>query len=178
MSVLEGEKKFICEEQVQAGSIITEAGQKIIARGINFSLERALKIHAWNLNGAYSLGVGSYVDGILTSPYNYSIESISIYQRKDGVSGNTQIEIDYIDVNGVNQGNIVNVITLPSGKGDLFHYMYLPQKDIELVNAGEIAKPAFSKTQFSAGEAIILKVNTAQVSASDLHITIHYLEEN
>jgi len=179
MSEVSPKKQDICTEQIQEGSIISEAGQRLLASNLNFHNERNLKEHRWNLNGTYKEGEASYIDGHLVSPYNYSIASISIYNYIDGNADSTEFDLEYIDVNGVNQGSIFSTIpSVSSGNGNHYHYMLRVVDDVELVGSGTITKPVFLKTQFNAGEAIILKLNLGMVSAEDLTVVIHYLEEN
>ena len=106
-------KAPIQEEETQFRSALSEQLFQKVGGAINFINNRQYDKHEWNLNGNYSLGVGSSgLDGVFPFLVNVELTGFWYYADQVGSAGTTTIDVHRITGGGTDAGSIFT--TLPS----------------------------------------------------------------
>jgi len=147
-----------------------------MGESINFINRRQYDTHVFNLNGPYALGTNiKGIDGIFPILFDMEIVGLSIYNRIAGVSGNSEIELEWLSGSGVVEGTIFSTnpsLNFSSGNDSYLIYNAIDNVNVELPS-GAVA-PVFSKLQFDAGDALRFELLNSQQSGEDLSISIHF----
>lgn len=156
-------------------SISSAVGTKI-AGSINFLNTKHYQTHQFNFNGAYSLGVGFVgADGIFPILFDMEIVGLTMFNRLSGTTGTTEIDIEWLNGSNSNQGSIFS--TTPKIDSTSSDYSYLIRDELNSTNVelptGATA-PVFSKTSFSAGQALFCEIVSAMSGAQDCALLLHF----
>lgn len=169
-------RKNIFTESVQFKSSVSESIGSRIGASINFINSFQYDTHQFNFNGRYALGVGVVgADGIFPILFNMEIVGLTMFNRVSGASGTTEIDIDWLNGSNSNQGTIFS--TTPKIASTAPNLAYIIRDELNSINVelptGATA-PVFSKTQFDAGDALIIEIVTAMSDAEDLSVLLHF----
>lgn len=166
----------IFTESVQYKSSVSESIGNRIGASINFINTRQYDTHQFNFNGRYALGVGVVgADGIFPILFNMEIVGLTMFNRVAGTSGTTEVDIDWLNGSNSNQGTIFSVT--PKMASTAPNLAYLIRDELNSVNielpTGATA-PTFIKTEFDAGDALLIEIVSAMSDAEDLSVLIHF----
>jgi hypothetical protein len=169
-------KKNIQVESVQYRSSISESTGFALAGSINFINNRQYDTHQFNFNGRYSLGVSVLgADGVFPILFNMEIVGFSMFTRKSGTSGTTEIDLQWFDGANSNQGSIFT--TKPSIDSTSSDNSYLIKNiltNTDVILPTGATSPVFSKTEFDAGDAVLCRIDSAMSDAEGLHVLVHF----
>lgn len=176
MSNLTEARSDIELEDVKFRASISEAVGNKMGASINFINRKQYDKHSWNLNGPYSLGVGSTgTDGVYTFLFDAEIVGFSYFNGTTGTSGTTTIDITYLDVAQVDQGSIFS--TLPSVTTTAANNTFTTY---DVLNSTTLSNPTghtlavMSTTSFNAGDTLRLDLNAAMIAANNFQMTIYF----
>lgn len=170
-------KQNIRTEDVAFRASVSEAVGNKIGGAINFINQKIYLSHQFNFNGAYSLGTGFVgADGIFSCLFDMEIIGLTMFNRRSGSSGTTEIDVEWLNGSNSNQGSIFS--TTPKLASTSSDYSYLIRDERNAVNielpTGATA-PVFSKTQFDAGDALFCEIVSAMSGAEDCALIIHFV---
>lgn len=176
MAVIDPTRSNVLQEEVAYKSSINEATYTKIGGAINFINEKQYDSHSFILNNAYSQFVGSDgADGVFFCLYPTQIVGLSLFQRLNGASGTTIMDVQELANPNDNQGTIFSTKPSINFNAPDFSYMIYDAISLATVNTvAGITSPVFSKTNFAAGTALMFVLDQAMGGASDLCLTIHH----
>lgn len=134
--------------------------------------------HHFKMNGRYGQIKGrESSDGFFPILFNIKIVGISIFIKKAGVSGKTEIDLEWFSSNGTNEGSLL--FTKPamepdSGDNAYIIYNAISDQNVAFPSLGATA-PVLTKTEFAAGDSIVCKIDDAMIGSRDLDVQIHYI---
>lgn len=166
--------KTIFTEEIDDLSAISESTWYKIGQVINFISVRHAEAHEWKINGRISSMAVDGVDGKFICPFNMEIIAISAAQDFAGSSGDTEIDVDWFDAPGSNQGSIFSTkpkFNFTTGDDSYFIRNFVTVQDE--TEAG-ITLPVLSKSTFNFGDALQFNVDSAQVGGRNLSLQIYY----
>ena len=176
MAKLDSIKSDIFEEETRFRSSVSEAVAQKMGSSINFINSKQYLTHQFNFNGRYALGLGVVgADGIFPMLFNIEIVGFSMFNRRSGTSGTTEIDLQWLDDANSNQGSIFTTRpALDSTSSDNSYLIknVLDNTDVKLPTGA--TSPVFSKTEFNAGDAILCKLNLTMSDAEDLAVLVHF----
>lgn len=176
MSNLAESRQDIELEDVAYRASVSEAVANKIGTSINFINRRQCDQHAWHLNGDYALGAGSTgTDGIFVFLFDAEIVGFSYYNQETGTSGSTTVDVHWLSGGGTDEGSIFS--TLPDVDSTASNGTYTVYDQI---NSTTLSNPTghtlavLSKTDFVAGDALRLDLDSAMSGADTFQLIIHY----
>src|SRR6056297_2236032 len=163
-------------QDVAFRSALSESVGSKIAGAINFLNTKDYQTHSFNFNGAYSLGVGVVgADGIFPILFDMEIVGLTMFNRKSGTTGTTELDVEWLNGTNSNQGSIFS--TTPKMTSSTSDFSYLIRDELNGSNVelptGATA-PVFSKTHFEAGDALFCEIVSAMTGAEDCSLLIHF----
>lgn len=165
------------EETVRRGSL-SEALFTRVGQSINFVNKRQFDTHQFNFNGQYSGFKGIVgADGCFPARYNIRIIGITMYNRRAGTSGTTEIDLLTIDESGGSATSIFSTKpSLSSTAGDDAFLIYdgLTDANISEPSTGFVS-PVLSTTDIPQGSIVICNLVDTQIGAEDFHLLIDYI---
>jgi hypothetical protein len=164
-------------EETNRRSALSEALFSRVGQAINFVNKRQYDSHQFHLNGLYRKGVGVVgSDGIFPILFNMEIVGITMWNRKNGSGGNTTLDVQWLSGSGVIEGSIFS--TKPSFNNNVGDNAYLLKNVLSDTVVTEPAlgatAPVLSKTQFNAGDALLLVIDSAMTAAEDCTLVINF----
>lgn len=177
MTAVTGERLILQQEETDFDSAVSENLLTRMAAIANFISTRQYDTHGFHFNRLYRRGVGVVGrDGIFPVLFNMEIVGLTLYNRLVGTSDETEIDIKWLSESGVVEGSIFS--TTPKfdvNVGNNAYMIYDVQADTTRAKpALGATEPVFSKTQFSAGEALRSDILGAMVGAEDCSLLIHF----
>lgn len=175
MAELTPARTNIREEETRFRAPTSESVFTRVGQGINFINTRQYDSHAFHLNGPYStFGTAQGPDGVFPVLVDIEIFGYLLYQGNAGLSGNTVIDIHRLSSGGsVDNGTIFSTkpeISTAAADGT---YAF-----IDVINSVDLALPAghtkaiFSVTEFDAGDALRLDIDSAMTGALNLNFQL------
>ena len=163
-------------EEVQYRASISEAVGTKLGGSINFINEKQYDTHSFLLNGPYALGAGSIgTDGIFPVLYNMELIAVTFFNVTAGLSGTTTLDVHWLSSSGVDQGSIFGTKALIDQSAANNAYAIKGIKsDIADSSGTGIALPTMVKTEFDAGNALRLDLDTAMFQANNAGLLIHF----
>ena len=176
MTDITAAKNNIQVEEVDFRSSVSEATFNKIGGAINFINSKQFDSHSFNFNGRYALGVGVVgADGIFPILFDMEIVGLTMFNRVSGTTGTTELDIEWLNGSNSNQGSIFS--TTPKIDSTSSNYSYLIRDVLNSTNVelptGATA-PVFSKTSFSAGDALFCEIVSAMSDAEDCSLLLHF----
>lgn len=176
MSNLPEERLDIEAEEVQFRATVGQSLFTRVGQSVNFINRRQYDTKDWNFNGRYALGVGVQgADGFFPILRDMEIIGVSMYNRRSGTSGTTEVDITWLNGPGSNQGSIFSTTPKLDSTSPNDAYLIrdvLNSTDIQLPTGG--TSPVLSKTNFNAGDALLVEISQAMSDAEDLTIIIQF----
>lgn len=164
-------------EETDYRSAVSEGTMTRVGAALNFVNKRQYDTHAFHLNGLYRKGVsviGS--DGIFPILFDMEIVGITMWNRVNGTSGNTTLDVQWLSAPGVNEGTIFT--TKPSFDNNVGDNAYMIKNmatsTVIIEPALGATDPILSKSQFDAGDALLLVIDSAMPDAEDCSLLIHF----
>jgi hypothetical protein len=178
MSNLVEARQDIELEEARFRGGVSEAFATKIGQSLNFVNRRQYDKHSWNLNGPYKTGQGSTgVDGIFT--FLFDAEIVGFYYFSGNVispSGYTEVDLHWYDVaTGADQGTIFS--TKPRVDSTAANNSYTVR---DVLNSTTLKNPTghtlavLNKTQFDAGDALRLDLDSAMSGANNFQFSIFF----
>jgi len=164
-------------EELRVGDVrykaaISEAVFTRVAAQNNFINTYQVDSHRWVLNGSYGVATGlNFYDGVTAFFFNSEITGINFWNQS-GSSGTTEFDINWIDVNGVDQGSIFTVTPKVTATTQVSAFKNLVT-NTEVNPAGTVL-PTFAKTTFLEGESLYLKLNTSMIEGFNSGLNLFY----
>ena len=163
-------------EETAYRAAVSEATFTRMGASVNFINERQHDDFEYRLNGPYSIGEGdSNLDGQRPFLYNAELVGFGFANGIVGTGGTTEIDIEWYDSAGVNQGTIFTTPpTIDSTSSNNSVQLY------DVVNATSITlptghtAPVFSKTSFLQGESLIINLTTSMTNPENLSLFLYY----
>jgi len=176
MSNLPEARKDVELEDVKFQSSVSEAVGNKIGASLNFINRRQYDDHSFHLNGPYHFGEGSTgSDGIFTFMFDAEVVGFSYYNGKTGTSGFTEIDIHWLSGGATDNGTIFSIkprIDTTASNDTYASYRELDSATLSLPTGFTLA--TLSKTQFDAGDAIRLDLDSAMIGANNFQFTFFY----
>jgi hypothetical protein len=177
MTDITAQRINIQAEETDYRSAVSEGTMTRMGAAVNFINTRQYDTHAFHLNGLYKKGVsvvGS--DGIFPVLFDMEIVGITMWNRRNGTSGNTTLDVQWLSAPGVNEGTIFSA--KPSFNNNVGNSAYMIKDFLSDTVVVEPAlgatDPVLSKSQFDAGDALLLVIDSAMVGAEDCSLLIHF----
>ena len=176
MAIVTPARKNIEINDVAFRSSISEAVGNKISAFINFINSFQYDKHSWNLNGPYSLGVGSTgTDGVFTFLFNVEVVGFSYYAGVIGNSGTTTVDVHWISGGDTDEGTIFT--TKPSVTTTASDDTITTR---DVLNSATLSNPTghtlavLNKTDFDAGDTLRLDLDDAMTGANNFQFTIFF----
>ena len=164
-------------EETDYRSAVSEGTMTRMGAAVNFINKRQYDTHAFHLNGLYRKGVsviGS--DGIFPILFDMEIVGITMWNRVNGTSGQTTLDVQWLSEPGVNEGTIFSakpVFTNTVGN-NAYMIKNMATSTVIVEPATGATDPILSKSQFDAGDALLLVIDEAMPDAEDCSLLIHF----
>ena len=164
-------------EETDYRSAVSEGTMTRMGAAVNFVNKRQYDTHAFHLNGLYRKGVsvvGS--DGIFPVLFDMEILGITMWNRVNGTSGATTLDVQWLSSPGVIAGSIFTIKpSFDNNVGDnAYMIKNIPLGTVIIEPAVGATDPVLSKTQFDAGDALLLVIDSAMPDAEDCSLLIHF----
>jgi hypothetical protein len=177
MTDITAQRILIQEEETDYKSAVSEALLTRVGATTNFIATRQYDTKQFELNGLYRKGVGvTGSDGVFPILFDMEIIAISMWNRVNGTSGTTTLDLDWLSGSGTVVGSIFS--TRPAFNTNVGNNAYMIRDVLSGVTVTAPASgatiPVLSKTQFDAGDAIRLTIDGAMVGAEDAALYIHF----
>ena len=152
----------------------SEAIMALFAGVSNFIAKYQTDYVSFFLNGSYSVATGIIgFDGAYTAFFRSEIVGVNIWNAISGVSGETEFDINWLDVNGVDQGSIFSVTPkIDSTSSDATRGFRNLETQTDFSMTG-VTIPELSKTIFEEGETLYMVLNNSMVSAKNAALTLN-----
>lgn len=171
MTDVTGVRKNVQEEEVDFRSPVSEATFTKLGGSLNFINNFQNKAFDFKFLGPFKT-LTLPEDGSRSQLFDFEIVGISGMLFDRGDSGSTVVDIKYF-VGGVDTGSVLSTpLTITSGAGvsQFFTEFVTPASS---ATAG-VTLPVLSKTDFDAGDAIVVKLTSNAVSVENLTVSVHY----
>ncbi len=167
-------RENIDERLAKFNAALSEAFFFLVGGAINFINDRHFERHSWNLNGSTTLANTDGLDGMFVIPFDMEITALTMSLQTSGSSGSVTPDIHWFSDSGVDEGSIFS--TRPAIASTAGDDAFLGRN---LVTSNDktgtgITLPVFSKTEFNEFDALKFNLDTTQVAARDLNVTIFF----
>jgi len=177
MTDVTGIRRILQIEEVDSESGLSEDLFFKVGETTNFIATKQYDTHAWHLNRLYKRGVGvEGRDGIFPVLFDMEIVGITLWNRKTGSAGTTTLDVQWLSASSSTEGSIFS--TKPAFNINVGNQAYLIK---DVLNDTVVASPAsgsttpiLSKTNFDAGDAMKLVIDSAMTGAEDCSLLIHF----
>lgn len=171
------ERINIQQEETSRRRPVSESVLSRVGAGINFVNNRQYDTHAFHLNGLYRKGMTTIGrDGIFPIIFDMEIIAISMFNRVVGTSSNTQFDLRWLSSSGTVVGSIFSTkprFTTATGNNAYMIRNFLTSTTSAIPSSGATV-PVLSKSEFDAGDALLLRIDSAMVGAEDASLLIHF----
>jgi len=167
---------IIQEEETSFRSALSEAMFFRVAATLNLISKRQYDTHSFNLNGVYSMGVGSTgTDGIFTFLFDAEIVGFSYYNGTTGVSGTTTVDVHWLSGGTTDNGTIFS--TKPAVDSTASNETYTSRNVADSITnslpTGHTLA-VLSKTQFDAGDSLRLDLDATMAAPNNFQFSVQY----
>jgi hypothetical protein len=171
MTDLVEERINIQAEETDYRSGTSEAVFQRVGKSINFVNKRQHQVKEFMANGRYSAKVG--FEGLLVFPINCEVLGCVLSVLEAGSSGTTAMDVHWYSAPGVDEGTIFTTKpSITSAAGDA---AYVGVYDETSIGGGTgMTGPELAKTEFDAGDALRVDIDTAQDSSYTASLTIYF----
>lgn len=169
-------RNLIQEEETAFRAAVSEATMTRIGALNNFHAKFQHNIHSWHLNGFYSFAqLGNGADGIFPILFNMTVVGFSYYNNLTGTSGTTTIDVHKLTGGGTDAGTIFSVkpsVTTTAANDTYTIYDQDAATTLQLPTGHTLA--VLSETDFDAGEALRLDIDSAMIGANNFQFSLMY----
>lgn len=173
-------RKDMYEEDVAFQNSVSQQLLSKFGQNIQHYADKHLMHWSFKFLGpAVPLNTGE--DGVLTCPFDFEVCAFSFSAREIGgtIASYTVLDVHKIDVNGVDQGTVLNTFASFTGQADDGHRGYFVNY-LESTDSGTIGGvnyPTFqsdSHRLFSAGETLRVDLDQNNTYAKDIMFNVFY----
>lgn len=177
MTDLTEQRINITQQETSRRNAVSEALLSRVGSSINFINKRQYDTHAFHFNRLYSKGVGVVGrDGIFPILFDMEILGLTMWNRRAGTSGITELDVIWYSGSNSQEGSIFS--TTPKFNTTVGNDAYMIQ---DFLNDTVPAQPSsgstlavLSKSEFDAGDALLCKIESAMSGAEDCSLLIHF----
>lgn len=163
-------------EETAYRAAVSEATFTRMGASVNFINNFQHYEFKYTLNGPYAKGVGqANLDGIRPFLFDSEIVGFSMSNAVSGVSGTTEIDVEWLSGGTTNNGTIFSTNPTIDSTSANNSYMLL-----DVLNSSTIVEPTghtvpvFSKINFDQGDALQLNLDTSMLNPENLSVFIYF----
>lgn len=167
-------RTIIQEEETRFRAPVSESMFTRVGGAINFINNRQYDSHPWHLNGPYAqFGTAPGPDGVFPVLVDIELFGYIMYSGTTGVSGITILDIHRLSGGGTDNGSIFSTrpqISTAAANGSYSFINVIDSIDLALPTGH--TKAVFSSTQFNAGDALRLDIDSAMSGAQNINFQL------
>lgn len=176
--IINPQRILINAQETDYKSAISEALLTRMGATNNFIALRQFDTHQFNFNGPYSGFVGILgADGCFPARYNIRIVGVTLYNRRSGNAGNTQIDLRVISSSGGSSTSLFSTkpsLDFNSGNDAFLITDFISGTNVNQPSSGFVS-PVLGQQDIDAGSIVVCRLDSVQVGAEDFHVLIDYI---
>lgn len=175
MAIVNPVRNNLQQEDVAYRRSVSEGILTTFAEEANFINAFQTDIKEFKLNGHYFVTPATFLtDGMVSFFYNTEIVGVNFFIGSPGVSGVTEFDLRYLDVNGVDQGSIFSTTPKIDSTASNLARGFINLETSFVSTPTGVTAPVFSKTNFLQGENLYLVLNQAMSGGFTAGLNLHY----
>jgi len=175
MTDITASRNIIQNEETRYRAAVSESTLTRVGASLNHVMFKQHDKHTFNFNGPYSVALGVGNDGMYIFNVDMEITYISMSNIVKGTSGVTSLDIHWLSGGGTDNGSIFSTkpsmdVTTPNNA----YFLRDVVNSTTIATAAGVTIPTFTKTTFSAGDAIRCDLDTVMTNAQNLSLNLYF----